>query len=98
MKNPLRHEWISIILLDTITKNKTDEEWLSDIMKGSFNTIGVNVPDKKYPMKDMTLVASILAWLIISHHRLPLIGDYREEPLPEFKELFTIGSSVNLKK
>jgi len=46
--DPLRHEWVSILFLIAIVNNKSDEEWLSYLIR---------------------------AWLILTHHKLPVLSE-----------------------
>ncbi|WAJ71258.1 type I-F CRISPR-associated helicase Cas3f [Catenovulum adriaticum] len=81
--DPLRHEWISVLLLNALVNNKSDETWLSDLIGK-----GVNDNELKQSVKAQNLTpldrlpnaAKLLAWLIVSHHRLPYIkSDWRDE-------------------
>lgn len=86
--DPYRHEWISLKLFELIIENcKTDEAWLNrfiqlnewlknnDIEKllASANHDAVNV-------QDMPPLAQWVAWLIVTHHRLPPINKVYYSP------------------
>lgn len=83
--DPLRHEWISTLLLSAFVNNAKDEHWLSQLADGEINhemdkvlTRGIQ---KKLPLADLPPAASLLAWLVVTHHRLPLTyDDWREQP------------------
>ncbi|SHK88806.1 CRISPR-associated endonuclease/helicase Cas3 [Selenomonas ruminantium] len=74
-----RHEWLSCKLLEGLvwqTEKRTDEEWLKILQSGK-------IPEKKLEewlaenasekLKELPPVASMLCWLILSHHRLPVL-------------------------
>lgn len=80
--DPIRHEWISLLLLNTFvqtTNISSDEEWLNKLSRGEIDDktltkqIKKNNPSK--PLKDLPPIAKLIAWLIVSHHRLPLPVD-----------------------
>jgi CRISPR-associated endonuclease/helicase Cas3 len=75
--DPLRHEWVSCLLLNAFVNNAdTDEEWLSRLVN-----IGINEDLMKdilssniqKPLEKLPPFASMLAWLILTHHRLPYL-------------------------
>lgn len=89
--DPLRHEWISVLLLNALVNNKTDESWLCDLMKGDFSEKELKkvVKEKKLtPLDQLPNAAKLLAWLIVSHHRLPYIKeDWRDEKSPDLSSM-----------
>ncbi len=79
---PYRHEWISFRLFQAFVNGKTDSGWLQDLanidnmseglilenlerLKDGLNTSIQN------PFSSFEPTAKIVAWLILSHHRLP---------------------------
>ncbi|NOR71762.1 MAG: type I-F CRISPR-associated helicase Cas3 [Methylomarinum sp.] len=85
--DPLRHEWVSLLFLNAFVAGEiTDDPWIERLINGDFDTkaltkkVAENYTVKK-PMKDLPLAASAVAWLIVSHHRLPLDnkGDWEGE-------------------
>lgn len=78
--DPYRHEWLSIKLFVGLVKDcKTDEEWLNRfstiddyLLQNPFdnNLLSGNSKDDA-EIKDLPPLAQWLAWLIVSHHRLP---------------------------
>ncbi|CAH9064536.1 CRISPR-associated nuclease/helicase Cas3 subtype I-F/YPEST [Pseudoalteromonas holothuriae] len=76
--DPIRHEWISLLLLrafiDSI-EGDTDQAWLSALSHGELDETKMMTfvsQDKPKPIAGLPPVAKLVAWLIISHHRLPL--------------------------
>jgi CRISPR-associated endonuclease/helicase Cas3 len=88
--DPLRHEWISLLFLNAFVKDQKDKEWLNKLIKGEFDGKTLNnkiSKNTKKPMKELPIMASLIGWLIVSHHRLPTIypkndndNNWREEP------------------
>jgi CRISPR-associated endonuclease/helicase Cas3 len=89
--DPLRHEWISVLLLNALVSSKKDESWLSDLMKGDFSEKQLKkvVKEQKLtPLDQLPNAAKLLAWLIVSHHRLPYIKeDWRDEKAPDLSSI-----------
>ena len=72
--DPLRHEWISLLLFTAFVDNSSDEQWLKRMAAGNIqeNQLKkINNNDEEAPMAKLPLAAKIIAWLIVSHHRLP---------------------------
>lgn len=89
--DPIRHEWISCVLLDSFIRfcksNKLD--WLFELTQGNIYEESVKAyvltrPEKLFANHDT--IAQLLMWLIVSHHRLPLPHGNRED-LKHFKEV-----------
>jgi CRISPR-associated endonuclease/helicase Cas3 len=84
--DPLRHEWLSLLFLRAFVGQQTDEQWLDRLIVGDFdtNTLISEIANKnKKPMKGLPLAASLVAWLVLSHHRLPQNqdnGGWKGEP------------------
>ncbi|MDN5279898.1 MAG: CRISPR-associated endonuclease/helicase Cas3 [Clostridiales bacterium] len=96
-KDPLRHEWISCVLLKHFIKDaKTDEEWLRRLKNEGFclkldNESLIEAIER--PLHDLPPFASMLMWLILSHHRMPVLYEerlksFRKESLSDYKKLF----------
>lgn len=76
--DPLRHEWISCLLfqqwLSSQTDKNIDEDWLNVLInqgidESCFNTKAL--PREK-ALAELPTAAALIAWLVVSHHRLPL--------------------------
>jgi CRISPR-associated endonuclease/helicase Cas3 len=86
--DPLRHEWISVRLLEAFVNGEADEAWLQRLESIAklvcdskfFETLMENIQrdglnqDVTKPFKQLekSPLAQFLAWLILSHHRLPV--------------------------
>ena len=86
--DPIRHEWISLLFLNALAEGKSDEEWLSKLMSDEIHqTIErLRIQNSEKPLANLPPVASLLAWLIVSHHRLPLFDRGKAKPI-SFKGL-----------
>jgi len=101
--DPLRHEWISCLLLNALVQSSgnigSDEAWLNLFISQSWNeellkqTIVKN-SDQSKVLDQLPPLAQLVAWLIVSHHRLPNLKDdkalkeYTLEPANSIVELF----------
>ena len=41
IRDPYRHEWISVRILQAFTRNRTDEDWLRDLAQGRFSLLSL---------------------------------------------------------
>ena len=79
--DPLRHEWVSCALLHTLVEQSgnlsRDDDWLNLLHEWSFdenNLVGrVQKRRGKLSLDQLPPIARIVAYLILSHHRLPSI-------------------------
>lgn len=74
----LRHEWISGLLFTSLVHQTGGEDagWLHALKSDDFHLqeLPKDIPNlKEYPFQNLPTLASILLWLIISHHRLPYL-------------------------
>ncbi|WP_394202087.1 type I-F CRISPR-associated helicase Cas3f [Marinagarivorans algicola] len=88
--DPIRHEWISCVLLDAFIRHCQSQKlnWLNELAKGHIDEAAIeqnilNKPSQLFMNHDDT--AQVLMWLIVSHHRLPL-PSHNLDDLNEFKE------------
>ncbi|MBL4831667.1 MAG: type I-F CRISPR-associated helicase Cas3 [Aliivibrio sp.] len=82
---PYRHEWISLRLFQNFTENKPDIEWLQKLTEIDKNSIincfrdGVDKSENfNHPIKKLSSFAQLVAWLILTHHKLPLVPTWKE--------------------
>ncbi len=83
--DPIRHEWISCLLLNALiqmhqgdTNNVNDSGWLETLAKGDIDEAKIKAIASKQqtnPLKNLPPIAKLVAWLVVSHHRLPLNKD-----------------------
>ncbi|MGZ8195043.1 MAG: HD domain-containing protein, partial [Methylosarcina sp.] len=74
--DPLRHEWISCLLLHALVRQAgdTDEAWLRLLSEDAWNEQALKsavVENCKNPLADLPPMAQLVGWLIVTHHRLP---------------------------
>lgn len=86
--DPIRHEWISCLLLQSlvhqhVTDSNDDIGWLTALMNNTINeeslkTISGKLINKaQKPLADLPPAAKLVAWLVVSHHRLPCCADIK---------------------
>lgn len=92
--DPLRHEWISCLLLNALVHSsgniESDDAWLKLLIQQSWDeellkqTISKN-SDQSKVLDQLPPLAQLVAWLIISHHRLPALKE--EQRCKDYAEL-----------
>ncbi len=73
--DPLRHEWVSVLLFMAFVGEDDDTQWLERLAAGAFNhelLLNRTATATARPFKNLPQIASLVAWLIVTHHRLPL--------------------------
>ena len=92
--DPLRHEWISTLFFNAFVNGESDEQWLTRLINGNITAdnlkmlVGVN--NNKTPLARLPNAASFVAWLVVTHHRLPEKVEYLEVECTNFNELFRL--------
>jgi len=89
--DPLRHEWISVLFFNAYINSETDEQWLNRLIKGEFNVTDLKqtvLKKAKTPLYELPNAASVLAWLIVSHHRLPTLEKTAGKSAEDFSSVF----------
>ena len=91
--DPIRHEWISCLLLHAITQTsgsqKDDKLWLMTLVNGKLDETQLKNTVKQQeqkPLEQFPPAAKLISWLIVSHHRMPLPYDkenWRDDPAPD---------------
>lgn len=93
-RDPYRHEWVSVRLFAAVVGDARDDaSWLARLAKseldgGTASLVRDGIDDTKPPLQSLPPLARAVAWLILSHHRLPT----RKE-VPRTSELQTIESA-----
>lgn len=76
--DPLRHEWISCLLFHQFVANSIhqpqDEAWLNALINQGIDEscFKANTLLRGKAFAELPIAAALIAWLIVSHHRLPL--------------------------
>ena len=94
LSDPLRHEWISLLFLIAIVGNKSDKEWLNTIISNEIhsNISKLKIINATNPLKNLPPVASMVAWLILTHHKLPVLNEGYKNKEINLSELFKLIS------
>lgn len=104
--DPLRHEWMSCLLLYALVKISNDPHddnaWLDLLIHKQWQeqdilTIITKLSDsvKDNFLADLPPIAQLVAWLIVSHHRLPYLSYIQNTQKPEntlLKEIIGIST------
>lgn len=88
--DPLRHEWISLLLLQLLVEQsgdcQKDEQWLQLLFKGGWSEKSlIKAMNQRYQenrfknIENLPPLAQFIAWLIISHHRLPNLKNKNDD-------------------
>ena len=93
--DPIRHEWISCLLFDHYVQGGEallDQDWLQRLANGDMDEHRLKAiasSRREKPLASLPPAASLTAWLIVSHHRLPEIKDdsWQGEPAPTIEKL-----------
>ncbi len=91
--DPLRHEWVSLLFLIAIVGDKSDEEWLTDLISDEIHKkiAQLKIENIDNPLANLPPVASMVAWLILSHHKLPVMKEYEGKNI-KLQDLFQVIS------
>ncbi len=83
-RNLYRHEWVSLRLFLAFVSGSDDDDWLSRLADpdafdeqnwvgpGRYQRDGLDAV-QRYPFRDLPPLAAAVAWLIVTHHRLPVV-------------------------
>jgi len=96
--DPLRHEWVSYLLLKALVDGASDDKkWLAKLAAGKIAEQKIIASVCKAEDNEKTNClppfATLLAWLIVTHHRLPFWSKegaqkYRENSFENFGDIF----------
>jgi len=91
--DPIRHEWISCLLLHAIIQTSGSQEddtlWLMTLVNGKLDETRLKNTVKQQeqkPLEQLPSAAKLISWLIVSHHRMLLPYDkenWRDDPAPD---------------
>ncbi|MFC0711220.1 type I-F CRISPR-associated helicase Cas3f [Azorhizophilus paspali] len=88
-RNLYRHEWVSLRLFLAFVGQAGDEDWLRRLAEpeafdeqlwlaaGRYQRDGLDGGDP-YPFCDLPTLAAAVGWLIVTHHRLPMVPVEKE--------------------
>uniref|UniRef100_UPI0036DBB6D6 type I-F CRISPR-associated helicase Cas3f n=1 Tax=Photorhabdus sp. RM322S TaxID=3342825 RepID=UPI0036DBB6D6 len=111
---PYRHEWVSLRLFQAFVAEQNDKEWLTSLSqidsgdeeKILSRLIKDGIDPYVNPFINLPPLATTVAWLILSHHRLPVYpayhSNYSNEPQLKYidnwlaKQLGPSWNSVNI--
>ncbi len=90
----LRHEWVSVMLLGSFVSIDPDT-WKERILNDHMDQDAILQKLETFNIEEFStfpIDVQLIAWLILSHHRLPLIVDEnkigKETPLENWEEFF----------
>ncbi len=92
---PYRHEWVSLRLFQAFVGDQTDKEWLQRLNTVTENVESVTLEKLKKdplqtinnPFSNLPPIAKLVAWLIVSHHKLPVYPSDKGSNSPEFADI-----------
>ncbi|WP_434990475.1 type I-F CRISPR-associated helicase Cas3f [Xanthomonas melonis] len=83
-RNLYRHEWVSLRLFQAFVGTDDDAGWLQRLADpdawseadwladARYQRDGIDAASR-YPFRDLPPIAAAVAWLVVSHHRLPVV-------------------------
>jgi CRISPR-associated endonuclease/helicase Cas3 len=92
---PYRHEWVSLRLFQSFVGEKSDQAWLDKLgavtLQDEEDLVTRLIKDHEHtayndPFENLPSFAYLVAWLIVSHHRLPVYPAPRDHE-PRFKDI-----------
>ena len=89
---PLRHEWVSLLFLVAIVDGRTDNEWINDLISDEIHQkiTKLKIKNLNNPLANLPPVASLIGWLILSHHKLPSIKEGNKDKSFDLNRLFEL--------
>ena len=90
LADPYRHEWVSLRLFQAFVGRDDDAVWLQRLTDGAaevnpqwFASLVKDGMDASPapPLESMSPLAQAIGWLIVSHHRLPLLATATDRQL-----------------
>jgi CRISPR-associated endonuclease/helicase Cas3 len=91
---PYRHEWLSLRIFQRFVGNKSDKDWLDALSQVERDQVAECFKDgleghvdNNHPIKDLSPFAQLVAWLILTHHKLPIYPNWKENSQPTFESI-----------
>jgi len=89
-KNLYRHEWVSLRLFLAFVGSDDDDTWLRRMMEPTAEDNNTWTETGRYlrdgldlqtppPFKNLPPLAAAISWLVVTHHRLPVIPEYKQD-------------------
>lgn len=93
-RNRYRHEWVSLRLFLAFVGGGDDDDWLTRLASmdeynegdwtaaGRYLRDGVDENIERHPFRNLTTrapLAAAIGWLIVTHHRLPVIPEVKKD-------------------
>lgn len=99
---PYRHEWVSLRIFQAFVGSLSDREWINKLATVNGNveqqviSALTNDPEATLPNPLLSLppVAKTVAWLIVSHHKLPVSSEDNRAPIENidrWEESFSVS-------
>lgn len=93
-KNLYRHEWVSLRLFLAFVGQDDDETWLQRLAAPTAEDDALWLAKDRYfrdgldgtaqaPFKNLPPLAAAIAWLVVTHHRLPVVPEYDSNGVQE---------------
>ncbi|MFK4751845.1 type I-F CRISPR-associated helicase Cas3f [Oceanobacter antarcticus] len=103
---PLRHEWLSLLLFASFVGHRSDSEWLQALaqvtpeddqrLAKALAEWAINpAKARQHPFVSLPMLAQSIGWLIVSHHKLPQFRAFegRARTAPELERLTLTGNN-----
>ncbi|MEA3358564.1 MAG: type I-F CRISPR-associated helicase Cas3f [Thermodesulfobacteriota bacterium] len=94
MFEPYRHEWLSLRLFQGFVANQADKKWLEALSQVERDQVSEYFKDgldgsvnNYHPIKALSPFAQLVAWLILTHHKLPIYPKWKENSQPTFDDI-----------
>lgn len=109
MQEPLRHEWLSLLMFVAFVNGRADREWLQALREVQpvddqlCQAVLVTFRDNKdaaieNPFSKLPPLAQTIGWLIVSHHRLPIYPVRESKQVGETEAEYSSVDPVELEK
>ncbi len=109
MQEPLRHEWLSLLMFVAFVNERRDPEWLHALSTVQSDddqlcqTVLATFRDNKdaaieNPFSKLPPLAQTIGWLIVSHHRLPVYPVRESKQVEETEAEYPSVDPVELEK
>lgn len=91
---PYRHEWISLRLFQAFIGDKSDIQWLNALTQIDQDAFSCCFRDnldghvtENHPISGLPPFAQLVAWLILTHHRLPICPAWKGISVPPMESV-----------